>query len=106
MRILLDECIDWRLTRELSGHDVRTVHTMGWAGIKNGELLSLAANRFDVFITLDSNLPYQQTIGRLQIAVALLRPKTSRLSDIRSLIPELLDALPLMTPGNIKQIGR
>lgn len=60
MRVLLDECIDWRLSRDIVGHDVKTAHEMSWASIKNGELLALAADHFDVFITVDRNLSFQQ----------------------------------------------
>lgn len=55
MKLLLDECIDRRLAKDLEGHDVKTVPQMGWAGIKNGALLTLAEQDFDVFITVDRN---------------------------------------------------
>jgi hypothetical protein len=53
VRILLDECVEWRLSRAMIGHDVRTAPQMGWACIKKGELLALASDRFDVFVTVD-----------------------------------------------------
>lgn len=59
MKLLLDECIDRRLAKDLEGHEVKTVPQMGWAGIKNGALLTLAENEFDVFITVDRNLSFQ-----------------------------------------------
>ena len=59
MKILLDECIDRRLAKEIVGHDVKTVPQMGWATIKNGELLSLAEKEFDIFLTIDRNLSFQ-----------------------------------------------
>jgi hypothetical protein len=55
VKILLDECVDRRLARELAGHEVKTVPQMGWAGIKNGELLTLAEKEFEAFVT-DRNL--------------------------------------------------
>ena len=82
MRIFLDECIDWRLLRDIVGHDVKTARQMGWATIKNGELLVLAARSFDVFVTVDRNLSFQNSIGALQIAVIVLRAKSNRLSDL------------------------
>jgi hypothetical protein len=97
---LLDECVDRRLAREIIGHDVATVHQMGWAGIKNGELLSVAAGMFDVFVTVDGKLPYQITIGHLEISVLVLRGRTSRLADLLPLIPELLTAIPMARPGS------
>ena len=60
MKILLDECVDRRLATEIYGHDVNTVPQMGWAGIKNGDLLALAENSFDLFVTVDRNLSFQQ----------------------------------------------
>ena len=62
MRVLLDECLPRRLKRELVGHDARTVPEMGWASRRNGELLALAAAEFDVFLTVDRNLSYQQDV--------------------------------------------
>ena len=59
MKILLDECIDRCLARELKGHSVKTVPQMGWATIKNGRLLALAEKNFDVFLTVDRNLSFQ-----------------------------------------------
>jgi predicted nuclease of predicted toxin-antitoxin system len=58
MRILLDECIDRRLARDLVGYEVKTVPQMGWAGVKNGQLLSLAVREFDVFVTVDQDLSF------------------------------------------------
>ena len=58
MRVLLDECIDWRLCRDIVGHDVRSARQMGWTAIRNGELLALAAQHFDVFVTVDRNLAF------------------------------------------------
>ena len=94
MKILLDECIDRRLARDLTGHEVKTVPQMGWAGIKNGELLSLAQASFDVFVTVDRNLSFQQNIPRYNIAVVVLRCRTNRLGDLQSLVPQLLASLP------------
>jgi predicted nuclease of predicted toxin-antitoxin system len=106
VKVLLDECIDWRLARDIAGHDVRTVRQMGWTGVRNGELLALAAGQFDVFVTLDSHLPDQQRTDRIQMAIIILRPKTSRLSDVRPLTPSLLAALAQISPGIIKLIDR
>jgi hypothetical protein len=50
VKVLVDECIDWRLSREIMGHEVKTAHQMGWSTIKNGELLALAAKEFEIFL--------------------------------------------------------
>ena len=72
MRILLDECVDQRFRSELIGHEVFTVQEAGWAGKKNGELLSFAAQSYDAFITVDRNLYFQQNVGQLKLAVVVL----------------------------------
>jgi predicted nuclease of predicted toxin-antitoxin system len=88
--ILIDECIDRRLARQLSGHVVKTVPQMGWAGIKDGELLGLAEQEFDVFITVDRNLPFQQNLTILDLVVLVLQAPSNRLADLQLLIPEIL----------------
>lgn len=93
MRILLDECIDRRIAREIEGHTVVTVPEAGWAGINNGELLNRAQARFDVFVTVDRNLAFQQNIPQFTIAVIVLQAPTNRLQDLRPLIPKLLQTI-------------
>ncbi len=105
MRVLLDECVDWRLARDIVGHDVKTARQMGWTTIKNGELLALAAEHFDVFVTVDRNLAFQQNPGVLQIAVIVLRAKSNRLGDLKPLIPGLLAAIDMAKPGVIELTG-
>ena len=96
MRLLIDECIDRRLARELTGHDVKTVPQMGWAAFQNGRLLALAEKEFQVFVTVDRNLSYQQILSRFDIAVLVLRAKTNRISDLKPLVPKILRALPTL----------
>ncbi len=105
MKVLLDECIDWRLSRDIVGHDVKTARQMGWATIKNGELLVLASEHFDVFVTVDRNLSFQQNLGSLSIAVVVLQAKTNRLADLKALVPSLLTAIKSAQPGITKLIG-
>lgn len=90
MQILLDECIDRRLARQLPGHVVKTVPQMGWAGIKDGELLRFAEQKFDVLITVDRNLPFQQNLAVLDLAVLVLQAPSNRLADIQGLVPKIL----------------
>ena len=101
MRVLLDECVDRRLAREIAGHEVITVPDAGWASTKNGELLGLAQKKFDVFVTVDRNLSFQQRLTTFSIAVVILRARTNRLIDLRPLIPKLLEALPRAKPGEV-----
>ena len=86
MKILLDECLDQRFRAELPGHEVSTVQEAGWAGTKNGDLLKLAQERFDVFVTVDRNLSFQQNLPSFRIRVIVLSAKTNRLQDLRALV--------------------
>jgi len=104
VKVLLDECIDRRLSRELPGHLVRTVPQMGWATIKNGKLLRLAEPEFDVFVTVDRNLSFQQPLPKFAIAVVVLRAKSNRLADLKPLAPKLLAALAGLKPGQLCEI--
>jgi hypothetical protein len=105
VRVFLDECIDWRLSREVVGHEVKTAQQMGWATLKNGELLRLAAGHFDVFVTVDRNLSFQQNLTSLPIAVIVLRARTNRLVDLKPLVPDLLAAIAVAEPGVLKLVG-
>ncbi|HEX7151559.1 MAG TPA: DUF5615 family PIN-like protein [Thermoanaerobaculia bacterium] len=102
MKILLDECVDWRLLRDLSNHYVRTVKQEGWEHIKNGALLRLAATRYDVFITVDGNLPYQQHVAALGLMVIVLKGQTTRLPDLRELLSALHETLATGQPGETR----
>ncbi len=105
MKILVDECVDWRLARQIIGHAVKTARQMGWSAIKNGELLELASNEFDVFVTVDRNLSFQQHLPTFTIAVIVLRAKSNRLADLQPLIPELLSAIPNAKLGAVTYVG-
>ena len=105
MKLLLDECIDRRLAEDLEGHDVKTVPQMGWAGIKNGELLILAEQEFDVFITVDRNLSFQQNLPKFNIAVLILHASSNRLADLKPLAPKTLSTLPTLAKGEAKHVG-
>jgi hypothetical protein len=105
VRILLDECVDRRLAREIVGHEIKTVQEMGWAGVKNGQLLSLMSQHFDAFITVDSNLSFQQNLVTVAVAVFVLRASTNRLIDLRSLLPNLLAEIPSAKAGTVTVIG-
>jgi uncharacterized protein DUF5615 len=106
VRVLLDECVDWRLARDLVGHDVKTAQQMGWATIANGELLRLASQKFDVFVTVDRNLSFQQNPGSFSIAVVVLHGKTNRLADLKPLVPAVLAAIESATPGVVAYVDR
>lgn len=93
MRVLLDECVVRRLLRDLADHDTKTVKQLGWTMVRYGALLELAASQFDVFVAVDANLPAQQNLRRLDLAVIVLHGRTTRLADLRALLPRLRTAL-------------
>lgn len=105
MKVLLDECVDWRLSREIVGHDVSTAHDTGWHTIKNGELLALASKQFDAFVTVDRNLRFQQNLASLPLLVIILQGKTTRLVDLKPLVPALLSALNTARSGVATIVG-
>jgi hypothetical protein len=101
MRVLIDECLDWRLAKGLPGHTVASVPRMGWAGVKNGRLLALAEQQFDIFITGDRNVSFQQDIPQFRIAVVVLAAATTQLKDTLPLMLPLLAKLPQLQPGTV-----
>jgi hypothetical protein len=104
VKVLLDECVDWRLARDIVGHDVKTARQMGWTTIKNGELLALAGGRFEAFVTVDRNLSFQQNLVSYPIAVIVRRAKTNRLADLKPMAPKLIAAIESARPGVIEFI--
>ena len=98
MRLLLDESIPVKFRRSLPDHEVRTVVEMDWSGIKNGKLLALAAESFDAFVTVDKNLPYQQNLTTLPVAVVVLDAVSNELSALLHLLPALEQALLSLKP--------
>ena len=87
MRVLLDECVPRGLRQELTDHEVKTVAEMGWAGIKNGVLLRNAEKEFDVFLTVDRNLEYQQDVSSVALAVVLIHAQSNDIVVLRPLMP-------------------
>ena len=104
MRVLLDESVPWALRHYLPGREVRTVKYMGWDGKTNGELLDMARNEFDVLITVDQSIQYQQNISEKDIAVIVLAARTNGIDDLRALVPELLNHLDFPKRGQVVRI--
>ena len=105
MRILLDESLPIELRDELPQHSIRSVQEMGWSALKNGELLRRAVGQFEVFLTADQNLQYQQNVENLPVAVAVLVAKSNRIQSLRPLIPDLLSALASHEPRTLFRVG-
>ena len=102
MKILVDECVDWRILRDLTAYEAKTVKQLGWEHVQDGELLSLAAAHFDVFLTVDKDLPREQNIASFDIAVIVLRGRTTRLIDLRELFVLLEEALQRARPRELQ----
>lgn len=104
MKVLLDECLPRRLKHDLPDHNVATVPEMGWAGIKNSALIRLAETSFDIFVTTDQNLPYQQNLSSAKLAVISLVAKDNRFETLHPLIPRVLAALQTVKAGDIVRV--
>jgi hypothetical protein len=105
VRILLDEQLPRQLVPYLIGHDTRTVQQESWAGLKNGVLLTSAgAAGFDVFLTGDQNLEFQQNISKRRLGVVVLCAASNALEDLVPLVPEALAAIEAIQPGQLVRV--
>lgn len=106
MRVLLDEQLPRQLAPNLSAHDVRTVQQEGWAGLTNGELLARAAQAgFEVFLTGDQNLEYQQDLARSRLEIIVLVAPSNAQEDLLPLIGSVLAALATIGPGQVMRVN-
>jgi predicted nuclease of predicted toxin-antitoxin system len=105
VHVLLDENLPVGLAAELPGHSVETVVGLGWSGIKNGELLRRAADRFEALVTMDSNLEFQQPLAEQPFGVVVVRAASNRIQDLLPLIPDILAALNALAPGEVRTAG-
>ena len=105
MKVLLDECVPRKLRLELSKHEVHTVTERGWSGIKNGKLLALAEAEFDVLLTVDQNLKYQQNLKAFNIGVILLVARNNRLKTLLPLMPKAKEALENIKASDFIRVG-
>lgn len=104
MRILIDECLDWRLCKTLVGHQCLSVVEKGWSGFTNGQLLRLAEREFDVFLTGDRNLAFQQNLTQFDLAVIVLEAPSTRLADTAPLMSQVLSVLATIQPKKVVRI--
>jgi len=104
MKVLLDECLPRKLKAALSGHTVATVPEMGWAGTKNGALVRLAETAFEVFITADQNVEYQQNLRSLVLGMIVLVAANNRLETLQPLMPNVMLVLTTIQPGDLTHI--
>lgn len=105
MKALLNECVPRKLRLKLTEYAVLTVTERGWSGIKNGKLLALAETEFEVFLTVDQNLKYQQNLKAFNIGVILLVARNNRLKTFLPLMPEARKALENIKAGDLVRVG-
>ncbi|PYS90679.1 MAG: hypothetical protein DMF62_04415 [Acidobacteria bacterium] len=101
MKLLLDECVTNDLIVDFIGRDVSTIDDAGFKGLKNGKLLEAASVHFDVLVTVDQNLQFQQNIKNFDIAIVVLKARRVTLPFLRPLVPRALQAIESIKPGEI-----
>lgn len=101
MRLLLDESLPRRLAQHLGDVELDTVFDRGWSGLKNGELLRAAESDYEVFITADQNLQYQQNLTGFEIAIVVLAAHSNRLQDLIPLATKVLEACSTAEAGTV-----
>ena len=104
MKVLLDECVTRKLRRDFQGHEVHTVEEAGLKGLKNGDLLRSASGQYDVLVTVDQNLQYQQDIKSLNLAVLVLVAKRNSYQALHPLMNRALEALKQIKSGEVVTI--
>jgi len=102
MKILLDECVPWPMHRLLTDHSCRSVQAQGWSGIRNGDLLQRAEAEFDLFVTSDQNIRYQQNLAGRRIAI--LELSTNDLRRIQAASALIEDAAGKLRPSEFKHL--
>lgn len=104
-RVLLDECLPKKLGRLLPEYEVRTVQQAGWSSLKNGELLKVVPGKFDVFLTVDRNIVYQQNLTGLPFAIVVAALPENRIEHFLPLLKQLKEALKNCKPGDVVHIS-
>lgn len=103
MRILLDECVPWPMHKLLAGHECIIAQKCGWGGIKNGELLHRAESQFELFITADQNMHYQQNLAGFRIAI--LELSTNDLRRIQAAATLIRSTIDAAQPGQFQHLN-
>jgi hypothetical protein len=104
MRVLLDECVTRYLKRDFVGHEVTTVTEAKFNGLKNGRLLSAASGQYDVLVTTDQNLRYQQNLELYQLSILVLIAKRNSYAYLKPLLPKALEALTRIKSGEVIEV--
>ncbi len=105
MKVLLDECVPRPLKHDFVDHDIDHVTEVGWSSIKNGKLLGLAFGAgYEVLITTDQNLKYQQNLRNFKIGIIVLIAKSNRIDDLQPLVPEALNVMKGISAGELVEV--
>ena len=104
MRILLDESVPARFGPLLTGHSAVTVQRRGWASITNDKLLALAAGEFDVLLTADKGMEYQQNLATLPVSILIVLARSNRIDDLTAAVPAILSALAELPPRTLRRV--
>jgi hypothetical protein len=104
VKLLLDECVTRFVKRDFAGHEVHTVEEAGFKGLENGDLLRAASGAYDVLITVDQNLPYQQNVAGLGIAILVLAAKRNSYAILKPLMARASTALDTIKSGDVIRI--
>ena len=102
MKILLDECVPWPIHKRLSEHECMTAQQRGWGGKKNGDLLRLAEEEFDLFITSDQSIRYQQNLAGRRIPI--LELSSNNLRRIEAAFALIQSAIATIQPGEYRRV--
>jgi hypothetical protein len=105
VRVLLDENVPHDLIPQFVGHDVSTVQGLGWAGVKNGDLLERARGASDVFVTMDRQLEKQHDLSGLPFGVLVIVAKSNRMADLLPLADALREAVARIGPGEVEHVS-
>jgi predicted nuclease of predicted toxin-antitoxin system len=105
LKILLDANVPKRFLRMLVGHDVKTAQQCGWHEFEDGPLLTAIGDQFDVLVTCDQSLRFQQNLTQINFVIIVLRARTNRIEDLAPLAPSVLTALSVIKPGEVKVVG-
>jgi len=104
MRVLLDECINPRVKAAFRNHQVWTVAEKRWKGLKNGDLLALAEQEFDVFVTIDQSIEYQQNIRKLRLGIVVVRVGDNDITSYLPIFAELDQTAGRIRAGEVLQV--
>jgi hypothetical protein len=104
VRVLLDESLPRPLAELLVGHEARTVAQVGWKGLENGTLLRQAADSFDVVLTADQSIEFQQNLKTLPVAVVVLVAESNRIESLAPLVPKILETLESLQPKTLVRV--